>query len=340
MVAALLGGPVWIRLARKGGLVDVPGSAPHKRHPVPTPLAGGLLLASSLVVCYGLLRPQITTPLIGILAGAGLMAAWGIADDRRSLSPPTKLAMQVIAAVVLVVAGVQVHVTRVPVIDLLLTILWVVGLTNAFNFVDSMDGLAIGLAAIASAFFMLVTIDSAQPELASFSAALFGALAGGLFYNISPARLFLGDSGAQLLGFSLAALGIAYTPGQAGLPQGVTWFTPIVALGVPIFDTTLVVLSRLRRRQPVSRAGRDHTYHRLIRLGLDPGRSVLVMQLAAMLLSLTAFVALEASVWLANAIFGVIVALGLVAIGLLERRLPMRGSIGLDTPQAAEDVAK
>jgi len=328
-LASLLGGPLWIRCARRIGLVDVPGSAPHKTHRFPTPLAGGLLIASSLGAAYLILRPEVTRPLAGILGGAGLVAIWGIADDRKSLAPPAKLAMQIVAGLVLVAAGVQVHITQIPVLDLALTMLWVVGLTNAFNFVDSMDGLALGLAAVAAAFFMLVTIDSDQPELASLAAAVLGAIAGSLFFNVTPARLFLGDSGSQLLGYLLAALGIAYTPGHAGLPQELTWFTPIVVLGVPIFDTGLVVLSRLRRRAPIYHAGLDHTYHRLIALGLEPARSVLVMQLAAMLLALTAFVALDAPIWLANSMFGALVLLGLALIAFMEGRLP---ALGLEKP--------
>ena len=320
--AALMGGPLWIRLARRRGLVDLPGSAPHKTHLFPTPLAGGLVMASSLTVTYLILRPELSRTMLGILGGAGLVVAGGIADDRRALAPPLKLAIQLVAALVLVSAGVQVHITRIPALDLMLTTLWVVGLTNAFNFVDSMDGLALGLAAVASSFFMLVTIDAAQPELAALSAVLLGAVAGTLFYNVTPARLFLGDSGAQVLGYLLAALGIAYTPGQAGLPQELTWFIPIVVLGVPIFDTTLVVVSRLRRRQPIYHAGLDHTYHRLVALGLDPSRSVMGMQLVAMLLALTAFVAMDASVALANAIFGLLVLLGLVFIAVLETKAP------------------
>src|SRR3972149_3753355 len=140
-----------------------------------------------------------------------------------------------------------------PLIIRVLPSLGIVGITNAFNFVDSMDGLALGLAGIAAAFFMLVTIDSAQPILAALSAVVFGATIGAYFFNAAPARMFLGDSGSQLLGFLLAAIGIAYTPASAGLPQGVTWFTPILVLGVPIFDMGLVVISRLRSRRPTCR---------------------------------------------------------------------------------------
>jgi UDP-GlcNAc:undecaprenyl-phosphate GlcNAc-1-phosphate transferase len=324
-VVALASGPLWIRAARASGLVDLPGSAPHKTHLFPTPLAGGLLIASSLAAAYLVLRPETSRAMAGILAGGGLVWAWGIADDRRSLPPAAKLAVQVVAALILVATGVAVHVTRIPALDLGLTLLWIVGLTNAFNFVDSMDGLALGLAAVAAAFFMLVTIDSAQPELASLSAAMLGAVAGTLFYNITPPRLFLGDSGAQVLGFLLAAVGVAYTPGQAGLPQELTWFVPILVLGVPIFDTTLVVVSRMRRRQPIYQPGRDHTYHRLVGLGLDPSRAVIGMQLAAMVLALTAFGTMQAPVWAANAVFAGLVLTGLILIGVLQGR-PMPSS--------------
>jgi UDP-GlcNAc:undecaprenyl-phosphate GlcNAc-1-phosphate transferase len=316
---ALIIAPVMIRVLPPLGLVDLPGSAVHKRHPKPTPLAGGPILAVSLMVCYAALSLPVDREVIGILAGAGLMVVWGIADDRLGLGPAQKLIGQLLATALLVYFGVQVRILRVSWLNLGLTTLWVVGLTNAFNFVDSMDGLALGLAGIAGAFFMLVTIDSAQPILAALSAAVFGATIGAYFFNAAPARMFLGDSGSQLLGFLLAAIGIAYTPASAGLPQGVTWFTPILVLGVPIFDMSLVVVSRLSRHRPVYRANRDHTFHRLIRLGLDDTRSVLAMQMTAIMLGLVAFIALDASVLEANVMFGVIAALGLTLIGLFEK---------------------
>ncbi len=147
------------------------------------------------------------------------------------------------------------------------------------------------------------------------------------FFNTSPAYLFLGDSGAQVLGVVLSAVGIAYVPAGAGLPQAVSWFTPILVLGVPIFDTSLVVISRVRRRRPIYRADRDHTYHRLVALGLDPNRSVLAMHLAAVMLGLLAFIALGAGVVLANLLFAGMLALGAVAIFALERRFePSKGN--------------
>ena len=320
LVSAVVLSPLAARAARRLGWVDVPGSAPHKLHGAPTPQAGGPVLALSIAACYLILRPANDATVQGMLAGGLLVAAGGMLDDRLGLSPLIKLLIQFAAAVVLIVVGVRVQVTRIEVLDLALTLLWVVGMVNAFNFVDSMDGLALGLGGIAAAFFILVTIDSGQPLLAVLSAAILGSALGTFLYNATPAQLFLGDSGAQLLGFLLAALGIAYLPGGAGLPQGVSWFTPILVLGVPIFDITFVVVSRLLRRRPVYRAGSDHTYHRLVAMGLDSSRAVLVMHLAAVALGLVAFMALDASVLAANLVFAAAVLAGLGVLIALQPR--------------------
>jgi UDP-GlcNAc:undecaprenyl-phosphate GlcNAc-1-phosphate transferase len=277
------------------------------------------VLVGSVALTYALLRPPADRLVQGIFSGGLAMLAWGMLDDRFNLRPRVKFLGQLAVAVIALAFGIQVRITLHPWVDLGLTLLWMVGLINAFNFVDSMDGLALGLSSIALAFFVLATLDAGQPMLAALSAALLGATLGLYFYNASPARLFLGDSGAQLLGFALAAIGIAYVPAGAGLPQGVSWFTPILVLGVPIFDTTLVVVSRLRKRWPIYRARQDHTYHRLVAVGMHPSRSVLAMQLAAILLGLAAFVALDLSVLLANLLFILIVLGGLVLIWVLER---------------------
>ena len=311
--------PILTKGAAQLGLVDVPGSAPHKRHTSVTPLAGGPVLAGSIGLTYAVLRPLLDPLVQGILLGGLAMFVWGMLDDRFTLRPRVKILGQIAAAAIALGFGIQVRITQYAWVDLALTLLWMVGLINAFNFVDSMDGLALGLASIALAFLVLATLDAGQPALAALSAAILGSTLGLYFYNATPARLFLGDSGAQLLGFALAAIGIAYVPAGAGLPQGVSWFTPILVLGVPIFDTTLVVVSRLRKRRPVYLAHNDHTYHRLVAMGMHPSRSVLTMQLAAILLGLAAFIALDLTVFLANLLFGLIVLCGVVSIGVLER---------------------
>jgi UDP-GlcNAc:undecaprenyl-phosphate GlcNAc-1-phosphate transferase len=317
---ALIFSPGLIWLSNKLGFVDKPGSALHKTHHAETPMAGGLVILISGGLSLLVLPIEFSPELMGILGGVFVVTLFGLLDDRVDLSPVFKLLGQFLAAGLVIYLGIQVHITRIVWLDLVISFLWLVGLTNALNFVDSMDGLAVGLAGIASAFFMLVNIDSFQPNLAALSAVLLGTTIGTFLLASPPAKMFLGDSGSQALGISLASIGIAYTPGAAGLQQGVSWFTPILVLGVPIFDMILVIVSRLRRGQPIYVAATDHLYHRLTMLGLHPNRAVSLMQIMAILMSLTAFVALSASVQVANALFGSIVFAGILVLIYLERR--------------------
>ena len=199
ILAATLGAlglaPVLIRGAAQLGLVDVPGSAPHKRHTSVTPLAGGPVLAGSIGLTYVVLRPHVDPLVLGIFLGGSAMFVWGMLDDRFTLRPRVKILGQIAAAAIALGFGIQVRITQNAWIDLALTLLWMVGLINAFNLVDSMDGLALGLASIALAFFVLATLDAGQPALAALSAAILGGTLGLYFNNATPARLFLGDSG-------------------------------------------------------------------------------------------------------------------------------------------------
>jgi UDP-GlcNAc:undecaprenyl-phosphate GlcNAc-1-phosphate transferase len=181
-----------------------------------------------------------------------------------------------------------------------------------------MDGLAVGLGGIASAFLMLGTFQAGQGSLAVFGAILLGCSIGVFFFNFSLSRLFLGDSGAQLLGFTLASLALVYTP--PNLPQASSWFVPILLFSIPIFDTTLVTISRLRKKLPVYKANRDHTYHRLVALGISPLRSVFTMHLAAIVIDLLAFSALFLPPVWANTVFVSILLLGFYVVFRLDFR--------------------
>lgn len=311
-------GPVGFWLARKLSLVDIPGSAPHKLHNSPMPIAGGLLLFVTIGIMGTVEGIAASVPIRSILLAAAVVFLFGLLDDFRDLHPLWKLAGQVLATSLLIQLGVHVRLFPHDWINYTLTVLWVVGVTNAYNFVDSQDGLASGLAILAAAFFMLVTIDSQQENLSLFSTILLGACLGSFFYNASPAHTFLGDSGSQLLGFVLAALGIAYNP--LGFSRLASWYVPILLVGVPIFDTALVVISRLRRGKPVYRAARDHTYHRLVAFGMAPTRAVLTMHSSSLLLGCLAFIALDLPPLAANAIFGLVLGLGTIAFILLDDR--------------------
>lgn len=316
------------RLALHINLIDFPGSAPHKLHSRPTPLAGGIALVSTLVLsgCFFGTSSEASVKAT-LLAGVPVFI-FGLWDDFRSISPPIKLGGQIIAAIILIHMGVYVRIFESPeffihgeeaifvYLDWLITILWIVGITNAFNLVDSMDGLAVGLGGMAAAFFMLVTLEAQQPVLTQHSVIIMGICIGLYFYNSHPAMLFLGDSGAQTLGFVLAVLAISYNP--VGAYQSSSWLVPIMLLGVPIFDTALIIVSRLRRKHPIHSAARDHTYHRLLRLGLISNRAVLAMHIVALILGCLAFIILNQPPFTANTTFLVVLLLGVWALVELD----------------------
>ena len=319
-----------IKLAVRWGWIDEPGSAPHKQHTYPTPLAGGLALFAALILSAGLAGlldlPEVWGP---FLAGS-VIFAFGIWDDIKTIPPLVKLVGQLIAAVVVIRLGIYIQIFESPefflhlnspfdiYLDWLLTIFWVTGITNAFNFVDSMDGLAVGLGGSAAAFFMLVTLDARQFTLSAFSAVIIGICIGLYFFNSPPAKLFLGDSGSQTLGFILAVLAITYRP--LGANQSSSYVVPIMILGVPIFDMSLVVISRLRRKKSVYTAALDHSYHRLLDLGFGPTRAVLIMQVVSLTLGCLAVVILNQPPLITNIVFIFVVLLSLFAMLLLDSK--------------------
>ena len=313
--------PIAIKVAVHFQLIDQPNSSPHKIHQHPIPKAGGLAIGLTVISLNVLSGNMQSSAIQAILLSSIVIFIFGLWDDTYKLSPQWKLVGQVLATIILVSQGVQIRMLgSMTLLNIALTFIWIIGITNAFNLVDSMDGLVVGLAAIASAFFMLVTVDAGQTSLSLLSAILLGSSIGMMYFNALPARTFLGDSGAQFLGFVLAALAIAYTP--PGLPQPSSWFVPILLLSVPIFDTSLVTISRLRQRKAVYQAGLDHTYHRLVNLGLPSSRAVLTMHLSAIVSGCLAFMALPLAPWWANAIFILALLTGLLLLFWLDKKEP------------------
>ncbi len=300
-----------IRLARRVGPMDVPGVLPHKQHETPTPLAGGIALVASVVLGGLVVGAPAMSALWRILLPGLIVFAFGLWDDYKRLPPWLKLLGQALAGVLLIWLGVYVQILQPGFLGLhgavltwgnwFITLFWLIGITNAMNLIDSMDGIVIGTSGIALAFMILVGLLGSQEPLLHLMSLLLGICLGLYFYNTTPARLFLGDSGAQTFGFWLAAIAILFTPGQR--PLASSWFVPILILGLPIFDTTLVTFSRLLRRMPIYKAGRDHTYHRLVALGLDAKRAVMVMHMQTIVLGCLAFIALGQSPLTANLIF-------------------------------------
>ena len=329
LVSLVLGYPAML-LAKSLKIIDIPASAPHKIHRHPTPLAGGILMVVALAVMAAFFRSWLNREVLVVLAGAFVVFLFGLWDDLQGLSAGPKLIGQLIGAVILISSGVQVYFATIfsnagyispfvaQLLNIVITLFWLLGITNALNMIDSMDGIVAGLGIIASIFFVGATQVANQPVLTFWSAVLLGISAGLYFWNNLAGKFFLGDSGAQTIGFLLASFGIMYNPLNRN-PES-SWIVPIMLLGVPIFDTSLVVLSRFRRSQSVGSGRRDHTYHRLIALGMSPRYAVLIVHLAALLINCLAFLTLYFPAWLALTFFFSTIICGLAVLLWLERK--------------------
>jgi UDP-GlcNAc:undecaprenyl-phosphate GlcNAc-1-phosphate transferase len=319
-LAAFIATPLIGRVAYRTGFVDEP--KPHKMHVRPMPLMGGL--AIYIALCAALFQVDFSTelvPMAAVAVGATLLMLVGLWDDRRGIAPRAKLLAQIAAAVLVAAAGVQVQITPWPAANFAVTLFWFVGITNAINLMDNMDGLAAGTSAVSALFFTILAAAAQQGLVASLAAAVTGASLGFLYYNIPPAMIFMGDTGSLLLGFLLAVIGVKYSPSD--LPLGSTWMVPIVVMGLPIFDTALVTFSRLINRRPVSLGGTDHTSHRLARLGLGINRAVFSMYLAAGLLGILAVFMTHSPPGLATGLFAILLTVGLAGLVILERARPI-----------------
>lgn len=313
-VIALVFVRVAIFLTNRFGILDRPGSSPHKKHKVPTPLAGGITIALTFATLFFLFPSYFSGEAGAILFATAIVFVFGLIDDAIGLDAKWKFFGQTLAALALILMGVQISFFSwlAPEINqgvnLLITVFWLVGLSNAFNLVDSTDGLSLSLGAITCVLLIFASLISMQASLVFLSACLLGAMLGLLFYNLPPARIFMGDSGVQSLGFFLGSLSILYNP--VIQPQEASWFVPVTLLAVPIFDVGLVTFSRLRHRAPLFEADLNHTYHRLAAKGIPHLKSLWTMDMAALFAGSVGLYALYQEPLTANLIF-----LGLLMVG-------------------------
>ncbi len=311
-------------LALRVGMVDLPG--PRKVHLQPVPLLGGLAIYCGVVLAIlvsitGPTRAQVA----GILAGATLLAVVGVLDDRGLLHHEIKLLVAMpLAALALLASGIhaQLLTSLVPgragqVLDAGASLIWVTGVTAAFSILDHMDGLCAGVVAIGSAFFTVLAMLNGQLLVSTLGAALLGAAVGFLRWNFSPAQIFMGDGGAMFLGFMMATLSLKL---RLASRDASNWLIPVFILGVPIFDTTLVSVSRWRRGLlPFATPGKDHTAHRLANVGLGQRKAVLGLYGLAVGCGLLALVIGRLPSELRYALAGAVIIAALAAIALLER---------------------
>lgn len=264
--------PLAERLGRRFGVLST--STADRWDPRSIPLLGGVALLAGTLIPALTLTP-ITRELAVVAVGTVASFALGLVDDIWHIRATSKIVGQILVASTLAIAGIQVQIIETQPIAFLLTLLWVVGMMNAINLSDNMDGLAAGLSAIAA--FVLVLM--AAPDLTWVrvaGAACAGACCGFLLRNFPPARIFMGDAGSQTLGFLLAALALVLT-NEVASNVGLAVLGPLLALALPLFDTLLVTVTRSAQGRPISRGGRDHTSHRLASLGLGPRATILIL---------------------------------------------------------------
>jgi UDP-GlcNAc:undecaprenyl-phosphate/decaprenyl-phosphate GlcNAc-1-phosphate transferase len=317
LVLAVGGTPVARFVALRLGIMDQP--AARKLHNNPVPLMGGVAIYVAFILALVFFGDRrFVNEVVGIFIGASLVSLMGAVDDRQGLGSYVKLAGQVLSAGILIFSGVQIQLFG-GWLDIAATLLWVVGITNALNLLDNMDGLAGGVAMIAAVYLTLLAAISDQYLVGVLAAALAGAAAGFLIYNWNPAYIFMGDTGSLFLGFLLAAVAIKLRfPANTNT---VTWMIPVLVMGLPIFDTTLVFLSRLRQgKNPLTAAGKDHVSHRLARLTGSRREAVLICYLIAGATGLSSIYLTEASGIEAAFIGGAVLLVAIYGIWWLEFR--------------------
>lgn len=267
--------PVLRRHALRHGLTDSPGG--HKSHRRPTPYLGGVAIALGALVPPAVLAVPVDARITGILVGAAAMTLLGLMDDLSPLPPLTRLAVESLAAGIVVASGIQAPLTGGP-LDAPVTLLWIVLITNSCNLLDNMDGSLGAVTAVSAALLAAAAFVSAQPAIGLVLITLSAAALGFLPYNWAPAKIFMGDAGSLFIGFVLASAAAAVAGGGG---TGTAAAGLLLPAFVATVDTGTVLLSRRRAGRPLLRGGTDHLSHRLVRLGLGTRRTALVLAAVA-----------------------------------------------------------
>ncbi|MBI1892862.1 MAG: hypothetical protein HYS14_01940, partial [Candidatus Rokubacteria bacterium] len=316
------------RAARRVGLVTEPQEDRWHRRPVP--LLGGLAIMAGVLAPLALVGDAARFgPLLLI---ALIMGSVGLFDDVWSLQPQAKLVAQIVLAAFLMQLGFMLRLTPYPEVNVFLTLLWVVGITNAFNLLDNMDGLAAGMAVIAAGFRLAFFLTDRDLAGAGAAAAFMGAAAGFLVRNFPPAKIFMGDAGSLFIGFFLSGLCLvgdfAYSRGIAAV-----LVLPVLLVLIPIFDTTFVTLTRLVTGRPVARGGLDHTSHRLVALGISERQALVFLYVVSVLSGLRAILSYQYGFTYTVALLALLlVALFLLGVHLSRVQVLRGEAVRIDTP--------
>ena len=289
--------PLAEKLAYKIGAIDIPKDS-RRMHKKPIPRLGGVAIFFGFVasmLCFAVMTPEY----IGIMIGATIIVALGILDDRKPIKAIIKFMVQIVAAVIVAYFGVRIEIFTNPNLfstdnylilgnlSIPVTVLWIVAVTNAVNLIDGLDGLAAGVASISSICLLIIALMVSETNTAIFTCCLAGACLGFLPYNFNPAKIFMGDSGSTFLGFMLACISIE------GVFKGyavISFAVPLLIMALPIFDTSVAILRRIKNKKPIMQPDRGHIHHKLIDMGFTQKQAVLILYSISGLLGLSAII--------------------------------------------------
>jgi len=305
--------PILKKLAIKFDMVDEPGE--RKIHDSPVPVTGGIgiyisfvftivvnlfiiiaimhneslkvYLPKTLIANYKKIR-AVSSQLLAVLIGSTIMFFTGLWDDLKNLSPYKKLTIQIISALILIFCGIRTTFLPGYFLNFIVTLGWIIGITNAFNLLDNMDGLSSGVALISSFVFLYVVISQGQHFCALILLTFMGSIMGFLRYNFNPASIFMGDSGSLFIGFVLASITILSSFYKTGHPTFLPVLMPLLILGVPIFDTLSVILIRLKNNKPIFKGDTNHLSHRLVKIGFSKKGAVLAIYILTLVTGISA----------------------------------------------------
>lgn len=286
--------PFVIKTAHHVGAIDIPKDD-RRVHKEPIPRLGGLAIFFSTMITMLLFTKLPSTKLMAIVVGSLLIVLMGFVDDIKPISAKAKLGVQILAALLLVQSGIRIEgltnffvgystIALDTTVSYLFTIIWIVGITNTVNLIDGLDGLAGGVATIAALTLAYVAFINNRLDTTVLTLIVAGACMGFLPYNFNPAKIFMGDTGSLFLGFILGAISISGTLKTA---TAITFMAPILALGLPIFDTTFAIFRRAINKRPIMEPDKEHLHHRLLHIGLGQKRAVFSLYLMNTFLGLT-----------------------------------------------------
>lgn len=336
---SFLSTPLVKSLAYRVGAIDVPKDN-RRMHHTPIPRLGGLAIFLGFILST-LLFVEIDRQFQGILLGSVIIVILGVLDDSYSLKAVPKFLVQIVAAGVAVAHGCVIQFISNPNVfsastyvnlgwlSIPVTIIWIVTITNAVNFIDGLDGLAVGVSAISTASLLVIALLVSEGNVAVILAALLGACLGFIPYNLNPAKIFMGDTGATFLGFIMACLSVQ---GLFKFYAIISFAVPFLILGVPIFDICFAVIRRLLKGQNPMQADRGHIHHRIIDMGFNQKQSVAITYMLTAILGLSAVVLTSSGEMRALVLIGAILLVGGIGVTMIFNNKHPRQHTGEDLP--------